>query len=75
MPDPVNCKVEPPTVILCAPVIVGTALIVTVMAVRGLSHGLEIDVPVSVKNKSNAVFDVFPLYALPVIIFATGFIK
>ena len=44
VPEPVNCNVEPPTVMLCAPVIVGTAFTLTVIAVRGLSHGLTINV-------------------------------
>ena len=38
VPDPVSCNVEPPTVMLCTPVMVGTAFTFTVMAVRGLSQ-------------------------------------
>ena len=38
VPEPVNCNVEPPTVMFCAPVIVGTAFIVTVIALLELSQ-------------------------------------
>ncbi len=54
VPEPVNCKVLPPTVMFCAPEIVGIASTLTVIAVRGLSHGLAIEVDVNVKSKSNA---------------------
>ena len=42
---------------LCAPVIVGTALIVTVMAVRGLSHGLTFNVLSNLNAKSCEITD------------------
>ena len=52
VPEPVNCKVDPPTAMFCAPVIVGTVLTLTVIAVRGLSHGLEFIVESNLKAKS-----------------------
>ena len=39
VPEPVNCMLEPPTVIFCAPEIVGISDTFTVIAVRGLSQG------------------------------------
>ncbi len=38
VPEPVNCKVEPPTAIFCTPEIVGTEFTFTVIAVRGPSQ-------------------------------------
>ncbi len=38
VPEPVNCNVLPPTIMFCAPEIVGIAFKLTVIAVLGLSQ-------------------------------------
>ena len=38
VPEPVNCSVLPPTVIICTPERVGIAFTLTVIAVRGPSQ-------------------------------------
>ena len=64
VPEPVNCMLEPPTVMFWTPEIVGISDTFTVIAVRGLSQGFEFIVASNLNAKS---WDITPppIYPVP----------